>query len=101
MHLEGPVCRRPNLTQSQSSAADRESGAVRYLAIGARQPAAGELRDLGSGFKFKDERYFLHVNARFSLSLPRELAGAGEPVFRLREQLLNHLIYAVHCYGLR
>ena len=47
------------------------------------------------------DRGLLHVNARFSLSLPRELAGAGEPVFRLREELLNHLIYTVHCYGLR
>ena len=52
-------------------------------------------------FDFEGERYFLHVNARFSLSLPREQAEAGQPVFRLREQLLNELIYRVHCYGLR
>ena len=35
------------------------------------------------------DRGLLHVKARFSLSLPRELAEAGQPVFRLREQLLN------------
>ena len=52
-------------------------------------------------FDFGNERYFLHVNARFSLSLPRGLAEAGQPVFRLREQLLNQLIHRVHCYGLR
>ena len=52
-------------------------------------------------FDFDGERYFLHVNARFSLSLPRELAEAGQPVCRLREQLLNQLIHTVHCYGLR
>ena len=52
-------------------------------------------------FKFKDGRYFLHVNVRFSLSLPQELAKVEQPVFRLREQLLNHLIHTVHCYGLR
>ena len=52
-------------------------------------------------FDFNGERYFLHVNARFSLSLPRELAEAGQPVFRLREQLLNQVIHTVHCYGLR
>ena len=52
-------------------------------------------------FDFEDERYLLHVNARFSLSLPRGLAEAGQPVFRLREQLLNQLIHRVHCYGLR
>ena len=52
-------------------------------------------------FDFENERYFLHVNARFSLSLPRELAEAQEVMFRLREQLLNQLIYTVHCYGLR
>ena len=52
-------------------------------------------------FDFEGERYFLHVNARFSLSLPRELAEAQEVMFRLREQLLNQLIYTVHCYGLR
>ena len=54
-------------------------------------------------FDFKGERYFLHVNARFSLSLSRGLLGAGQPVpvLRLREQLLNQLIHRVHCYGLR
>ena len=52
-------------------------------------------------FDFNDEVFFLHVNARFSLSLPPVYATAEEPLFRLREQLLNQLIYELHSYGAR
>lgn len=52
-------------------------------------------------FDLNDEVFFLHVNARFSLSLPRTRAKGEEPLFRLREQLLNELIYRLHSYGAR
>lgn len=52
-------------------------------------------------FDLDSEICFLHVNARFSLSLPRSQAKAGKPLFRLREQLLNQLIYVLHSYGAR
>ena len=44
---------------------------------------------------------FLHVNARFQLSLPVGKAEQERPIFRLREQLLNDLIYQIHGYGAR
>ena len=47
------------------------------------------------------DRGLLPVNARFSLSLPGELAGAGDPLFRFRIQILIRSIHTVHCYGLR
>lgn len=43
----------------------------------------------------------LHVNARFSLSLPRAQVEVSEAMFRLREQLVNQLIYNLHSYGAR
>lgn len=52
-------------------------------------------------FEHEGEECFLHVNARFSLSLPRAKVMAGKPLFRLREQLLNELIYRLHSYGAR
>lgn len=52
-------------------------------------------------FNLDGEVFFLHVNARFSLSLPPVHATAEEPLFRLREQLLNQLTYELHSYGAR
>lgn len=43
----------------------------------------------------------LRVNAGFQMSLPRTARGIGAPLFRLREQLLNDLIYQLHGYGAR
>ena len=43
----------------------------------------------------------LHVNARFMLSIPRDTAQQKEVLFRLREQVLNDLIYKFHSYGAR
>lgn len=47
------------------------------------------------------EACFLHVNARFQLSLPARKAESEQLLFRLREQLLNDLIYQIHGYGAR
>lgn len=52
-------------------------------------------------FEIEGEACYLHVNARFSLSLPRAHAEAEKPLFRLRDQLLNQLIYELHGYGAR
>ena len=43
----------------------------------------------------------LHVNARFHVSLSPTASKKAEPLYRLREQLLNDLIYQVHGYGAR
>ena len=43
----------------------------------------------------------LHVSARFQVSLPAEDVKDEKPLYRLREQLLNNLIYQIHAYGAR
>ena len=52
-------------------------------------------------FEIEGKPCYFHVNARFSLSLPRAHAEAEKPLFRLRDQLLNQLIYELHGYGAR
>ena len=52
-------------------------------------------------FEYEHKVCFLHVNARFPVSLPRRRAKQTLPLFRLREQLLNDLIYQLHGYGAR
>ena len=52
-------------------------------------------------FEFERAPRFLHVNARFQLSLPGTRIAEAQPLFRLREQLLNDLIYRIHSYGAR
>ena len=45
--------------------------------------------------------FLLHVSARFQVSLPLADAKKEKPLYRLREQLLNDLIYQIHGYGAR
>ena len=45
--------------------------------------------------------YLLHVNARFQVSLSSAKAAEAQPLFRLREQLLNDLVYWLHSHGAR
>ena len=52
-------------------------------------------------FEHSGEACFLHVNARFQLSFPVWKAKREQLLFRLREQLLNDLIYQIHGYGAR
>ena len=52
-------------------------------------------------FEHENEASFLHVSARFPVSLPRDKAHQPPPLFRLREQILNDLIYQLHGYGAR
>ena len=51
-------------------------------------------------FEFNGET-FLHVNASFQMPLPRTARNVDTPLFRLREPLLNDLIYQLHGYGAR
>lgn len=52
-------------------------------------------------FEHDNQIQILHVNARFQVSLPSGKAKQASPLFRLREQLLNDLIYQIHGYGAR
>ncbi len=52
-------------------------------------------------FEYERKASFLHVNARFTVSWRKEKARSAKPLFRLREQLLNDLIYHLHGYGAR
>ena len=52
-------------------------------------------------FEHDGQTLYLHVNARFQVSLPGGKARQALPLFRLREQLLNDLIYQIHGYGAR
>ena len=52
-------------------------------------------------FEAESNSFFLHINARFQVSLSPEDAKKEKPLYRLREQLLNDFIYRVHSYGAR
>lgn len=52
-------------------------------------------------FEHEQQVQYLHVNARFPVSLSREEVNQTSSLFRLREQLLNDLIYHLHGYGAR
>ena len=51
-------------------------------------------------FEFHGET-FLHVSASFQMPLPRTARNIDTPLFRLREPLLNDLIYQLHGYSAR
>ena len=51
-------------------------------------------------FDFDGDTY-LHVNAGFQMPLLRTARGIEKPLFRLREQLLNDMIYQLHGHGAR
>ena len=41
------------------------------------------------------------MNARFQMSLLSTVSKESQPLFRLREQLLNDLIHRLHSHGAR
>lgn len=53
------------------------------------------------GYSRDEKREHLHVNARFQVSLTKARAEKAKILFRLREQLLNELMYHLHTYGAR
>ena len=52
-------------------------------------------------FEYDDKACFLHVNARFHVSLSSKELRQETCLFRLREQILNDLIYRIYSYGSR
>ena len=56
---------------------------------------------LSPAFKIDDEIRRLHVSAYFMKSHPRGAIQDATPIYRLREQLLNELIYRLHSHGAR
>lgn len=52
-------------------------------------------------FQFDDESRVLHVSARFPMGMSHVQAQGAMPLYRLREQILNHLIYRIHGHGAR
>ena len=52
-------------------------------------------------FEFDGEVRLLRVSARFPISLPPGQARDATPVYRLREPILNDLIYHLHDHGAR
>ena len=49
----------------------------------------------------EDTVRYLHVNARFQISLPDSETEEIQPRYRLREQLISDLIFHIHSYGAR
>ena len=111
-------CRQPGndnepfswvLTQTQAACdyAQSQSGPLPFH-LGLCLPASRALKGSAPAalwrspcFELDREVRVLHVNARFQVSLPRAKAEQAAPLFRLREQLLNDLIYQLHGYGAR
>jgi len=52
-------------------------------------------------FEHEKNAWVLHVSGRFPVSLTKERLEKAPRLFRLREQLLNDLIYQIHGYGAR
>ena len=48
-----------------------------------------------------DEIRVLHVNARFGVFVNKGAVRSKQPVYRLRQQLLDHLVAHIHAYGAR
>ena len=55
----------------------------------------------GPVFEFDGEIRRLRVNAGFPLALPSSEAHDITPLYRLRDQMLNDLLYRVHSHGAR
>ena len=52
-------------------------------------------------FEFGGEIRRLRVSGSFPLALPASVTSEATPIYRLREQALNDLIYRVHSHGAR
>ena len=55
----------------------------------------------GPALHLNGEARLIRVSARFPVALSRSYAPAVTPLFRLREQILNHLTYHIHTHGAR
>ena len=97
------------LVQSQAACdyAQKQPGPLPYY-LGLELPERSSKREkppaaLWSSPPFESEGTIrlLHVSARFPVSLSPAKAKKEIPLYRLREQLLNDLIYQIHGYGAR
>ncbi len=52
-------------------------------------------------FKFGGGIRVLHVSARFPTGMSHVQAQSTTPIYRLREQIFNHMIYRLHSHGAR
>ena len=52
-------------------------------------------------FWVENVTFKFHINATYQVSLPPHARNIDFPKFRLREQILNELIYRIHSYGAR
>lgn len=97
------------LVQSQAACdyALKRPGPLPYylgLEIAEKFKKKGNVPDalwISPSFESEDNCFHLRVNALFQISLPPEVANKEKPLYRLREQLLNDLIYQVHSYNAR
>ena len=97
------------LVQSQAACdyAQKQPGPLPYylgLEIAEKFTKKGSFPDalwISPPFEGESNSFFLHINARFQVSLSPEDAKKEKPLYRLREQLLNVFIYRVHSYGAR
>ena len=64
-----------------------------------KKPPASTWR--GPALHLRGHTRVLRVSARFPVALPRSYARRLTPMFRLREQILNHLTYHIHTRGAR
>ena len=94
-------------TQAACDYAQAQPGPLPFH-LGLCLPASKARKDLPPAalwrspcFDLDGEPHFLHVNARFQVSLPNAEVAEAQPLFRLREQLLNDLVYRLHSYGAR
>ena len=55
----------------------------------------------GPALRLDGDERLIRVSARFPVALPRSYAPAVTPMFRLREQILNHLTYQMHTHVAR
>ena len=55
----------------------------------------------GPALRLDGDARLIRVSARFPVALPRSYATAVTPMFRLREQVLNHLTYHMHTHAAR
>ncbi len=74
-----------------------------YLGLELPYPLRGHPKALWVSPPFEKDgsTVYLYVNARFPVSLPPKFAERKNVRYRLREQLLNDLIYHIHSHGAR
>ena len=79
------------------STSDYGCRTVKFETTGGHQTPCGVVQ----ASHYEDRTQHLHVNARYAVSLTKGKAAESEVLFRLRDQILNELIYRLHGYAAR